>query len=70
MPLALFGPQNYGYRLGIIGAPARILQAGAPLAFALLIDSYGAGVLVVSTALMVGALLALLLLRVPRASSS
>lgn len=70
VPLALFGPQNYGYRLGIIGAPARILQAGAPLVFALLIDRYGAGVLVVSAALMVGALLALLLLRVPRASSS
>lgn len=70
VPLALFGPRNYGYRLGIIGAPARILQAGAPLVFALLIERYGAGVLVVSTALMAGALLALLLLRVPRSSSS
>lgn len=70
VPLALFGPRNYGYRLGIIGAPARVLQAGAPLVFALLIERYGAGVLVVSTALMAGALLALLLLRVPRSSSS
>ena len=66
VPLALFGPQNYGYRLGIIGAPARILQAGAPLGFAFLIERYGAGVLVVSTALMVGALLALMLVRVPK----
>ena len=23
VPLALFGPENYGYRLGILGAPAR-----------------------------------------------
>lgn len=66
VPLALFGPQNYGYRLGIIGAPARILQACAPLAFALLIERFGVGVLAVSTALMLGALLALLALRLPR----
>ena len=32
LPLAIFGPQNYGYRLGIIGAPARMAQAAAPLA--------------------------------------
>jgi len=66
VPMALFGPQNYGYRLGLIGAPARILQAGAPLVFALLIDRFGAGVLVVSSALSVAALLALCLLQVPR----
>ncbi|MFX6011262.1 MFS transporter, partial [Acinetobacter baumannii] len=24
VPLAIFGPDNYGYRLGLIGAPARI----------------------------------------------
>ena len=36
LPLAIFGPQNYGYRLGIIGAPARMAQAAAPLAFGLL----------------------------------
>jgi MFS family permease len=65
VPLALFGPQNYGYRLGIIGAPARVLQAGAPLVFALMIERWGAGVLIVSTALMLGALLALLLVRIP-----
>ncbi|MBV9833589.1 MAG: MFS transporter [Alphaproteobacteria bacterium] len=66
VPLALFGPQSYGYRLGIIGAPARILQAGAPLLFAFLIERYGAGVLVFSTALMLGALVALLLVRIPK----
>ena len=48
LPLAIFGPQNYGYRLGIIGAPARMAQAAAPLAFGLLIDIMGSRVLIVS----------------------
>ena len=33
LPLAMFGPENYGYRLGLIGAPARMkrkLPRGAP----------------------------------------
>ncbi len=63
LPLAIFGPQNYGYRLGIIGAPARMAQAAAPLAFGLLIDSMGSRVLIVSSALSLSALLALSLLR-------
>jgi MFS family permease len=62
LPLAMFGPKNYGYRLGIIGAPARMAQAAAPLAFGLLIDSMGSRVLIVSSALSLSALLALLLL--------
>jgi len=66
VPLSLFGPQSYGYRLGVIGAPARILQAFAPLVFALMIDRWGSGVLIVSTALMLGALMMLLLIRIPR----
>ena len=65
MPLAIFGPQNYAYRLGIIGAPARMAQAGAPLAFSLLIDVMGSRVLIVSSALSLSALLALFLLRAP-----
>jgi predicted MFS family arabinose efflux permease len=63
LPLAIFGPQNYGYRLGIIGAPARMAQAAAPLLFSLLIDIMGSRVLIVSSALSLSALLALLLLR-------
>jgi MFS family permease len=62
LPLAIFGPQNYGYRLGIIGAPARMAQAIAPLAFGLLIDAMGSRILIVSSALSLSALLALLLL--------
>jgi predicted MFS family arabinose efflux permease len=51
VPLALYGPVNYGYRLGILGAPARMAQAAAPLLFGLLIDALGAGALLVSAAL-------------------
>jgi MFS family permease len=63
LPLAIFGPDNYGYRLGIIGAPARMAQAAAPLAFGLLIDRMGSRILIVSSALSLAALLALFLLR-------
>jgi MFS family permease len=62
LPLAIFGPQNYGYRLGIIGAPARMAQAAAPLLFGLLIDTMGSRVLIVSSALSLSALAALFLL--------
>jgi len=62
LPLAIFGPQNYAYRLGIIGAPARMAQAAAPLAFGLLIDTMGSRILIVSSALSLSALLALSLL--------
>jgi hypothetical protein len=63
LPLAIFGPKNYGYRLGIIGAPARMAQAAAPLAFGLLIDAMGSRVLIVSSALSLSALVALSMLR-------
>jgi predicted MFS family arabinose efflux permease len=63
LPLAIFGPQNYGYRLGIIGAPARMAQAAAPLAFGLLIDHMGSAVLIITSALSLSALVALSLLR-------
>ncbi len=65
VPLALFGPQNYGYRLGIIGMPARFLSAAAPLGFSLLIDGLGASVLLVSAALSLSACIALCVLRRP-----
>jgi MFS family permease len=68
LPLAIFGPENYGYRLGIIGAPARMAQAAAPLLFGLLIDAMGSRVLIVTSALSILALLALFLLpKGPRA---
>ena len=63
LPLAIFGPQNYGYRLGLIGAPSRMAQAAAPLVFSLLIDVMGSRILIVSSALSLAALAALLLLQ-------
>jgi len=63
LPLAIFGPKDFGYRLGIIGAPARMAQAVAPLAFGLLIDVMGSKVLIVSSALSLSALAALFLIK-------
>jgi predicted MFS family arabinose efflux permease len=62
LPLAIFGPENYAYRLGLIGAPSRICQALAPLAFGLLIEPMGRGVVMVSAGLSTAALFALILL--------
>jgi predicted MFS family arabinose efflux permease len=62
LPLAIFGPENYAYRLGLIGAPSRIAQALAPLGFGLLIEPMGRGVVVVSSLLSLAALVALMLL--------
>jgi predicted MFS family arabinose efflux permease len=63
LPLAIFGPENYAYRLGLIGAPSRICQALAPLAFGLLIEPMGRLVVVVSAGLSLMALLCLMALR-------
>jgi len=65
VPLALFGPVNYGARNGLLGAPARATQAAAPLLFGLLLDSMGVWVLAVSAGLCLSALAVLFLLRVP-----
>jgi MFS family permease len=61
LPLAIFGPRNYAYRLGLVGAPARMAQAAAPLLFGLLIDAMGSKILIVSSALSLAALAALFL---------
>jgi hypothetical protein len=65
VPLALYGPVNYGYRLGILGVPARIAQASAPLLFAILIDAFGAGAFVFSAALGVSTFCAFCLIKAP-----
>lgn len=38
LPLAIFGAQGYGARQGVLMAPARLAQAGAPFLFGLLVD--------------------------------
>jgi MFS family permease len=59
LPLALFGAENYGYRLGLLGAPSRVSQALAPVAFGFLVDGLGSRVLWVSSGLSLIALAAL-----------
>ena len=66
VPLAIFGPVNYGYRLGLLGAPSRVAQALAPLCFALLIDRLGGNVLMISALLSLVALAALSLIPIGR----
>ena len=68
VPLAVFGPKDYGYRLGLLGAPARIAQAAAPLAFGFLIERIGGAALLVSSALSLAACVALCLIAVDRRS--
>jgi MFS family permease len=70
VPLALYGPKSYGYRLGLLGAPSRFLSAGAPFVFALLIDRLGAGVLIISSALCLTAFAALWMIPVPQPMAS
>lgn len=41
LPLALFGATGYGLRTGILSAPARILQGGAPVLFGIVLDQAG-----------------------------
>jgi len=63
LPLAIFGPVGYGLRSGVLGAPARAAQAGAPLMFGLLLDRMGLGVLAISAGLSLAAAVALLMLK-------
>ena len=71
LPLAVFGPAGYGARQGLIGAPARLLQALAPFAFGWLLERAGvAAALAVTSGLSLAALVALLALRPARTPCS
>ncbi|MGL4239639.1 MAG: MFS transporter [Beijerinckiaceae bacterium] len=63
LPLALFGPQGYGLRQGLISAPGRVAQAFAPVLFGLLIERFGAHALWVTAAMGLAATASLWLLR-------
>lgn len=60
LPLALFGPQGYGARIGRLSAPARIGQAAAPFIVGVLIERVGLWTLAVSSALSALSVLALM----------
>lgn len=66
VPLSIFGAHGYGARSGLIGAPARVAQAFAPLLFGILMDRIGLSVLLISAGLYVAALVALVRVRVAR----
>ena len=70
VPLAIFGPENYGYRLGLLGAPSRIMMAAAPLLFGILIDVYGAAALMISSGLSIAAFAGLCALPINKAASN
>ncbi len=59
LPLALYGPEGYGRRVGIIVAPARVTTAAAPLLFGLLTNRIGLHAWWVSAALSLAALAAI-----------
>jgi MFS family permease len=63
LPLALFGPEGYGRRSGLLSAPARTLQSTAPFLFGLLLDRIGIGALGLSAGLCLAAFGSLFLLR-------
>ncbi|MGM0536683.1 MAG: MFS transporter [Pseudomonadota bacterium] len=65
LPLTLFGTRGFGRRQGLIIAPARILQAGAPLLFGLLLEAFGGAALWLTSGLMLAACLVLMAIRRP-----
>jgi hypothetical protein len=69
LPLALFGAAGYGLRTGILAAPARIQQGGAPLLFGLVLDRAGPlWALLFSGTITAASFLALFLLPAPQRS--
>ncbi|KLN56463.1 MFS transporter [Variovorax paradoxus] len=70
LPLLLFGPQGYGGRQGLLMVPARLLQAGAPFLFGLLVQGWGERALWASAFLGLTAAGALMCISVPGAPRS
>jgi predicted MFS family arabinose efflux permease len=62
LPLALFGPAGYGLKQGLLSAPARILQALAPLLFSFALEGYGAQAIWLTFGLGLAAFAALVLI--------
>lgn len=63
LPLALFGSAGYGARLGWLNAPARVLQAAAPLVFGAALAAWGLNAIWLTAGAGVLATVALLILR-------
>ena len=63
LPLALFGAAGYGQRLGWLNAPARVLQAAAPLIFGAALAAWGVQAIWLTAGVGLAATCALFLLR-------
>lgn len=63
LPLALFGAAGYGARLGWLNAPARVLQAAAPLIFGAALAAWGLHAIWVTAGVGILAMVALLALK-------
>ena len=63
LPLALFGAAGYGARLGWLNAPARVLQAAAPLIFGAALAAWGVQAIWLTAGIGVLSTLALLAIR-------
>jgi MFS family permease len=63
LPLALFGPQGYGLRSGLLSVPARMLQGASPFLFGVLLDRVGIEAAGLSAGLCLAAFGSLFLLR-------
>jgi MFS family permease len=63
LPLAIFGPAGYGLRQGLLNAPARILQAFAPLLFGFALERWGASAVWLTTGISFSAFAALMVIR-------
>ncbi|HVH81186.1 MAG TPA: MFS transporter, partial [Stellaceae bacterium] len=63
LPLAIFGPNGFGQRSGVLSAPARVTQSAAPFLFGLLLDNVGLGAVALSAGLMLAAFVSLFALR-------
>ncbi len=70
LPLALFGPQGYGLRSGLLSAPARMLQAASPFLFGLLLNRFGVEAVWWSAGLCLAAFASLFALRPRRADTA
>jgi len=63
LPLALFGTAGYGRRLGWLNAPARVLQAAAPLIFGAALAAWGLSAIWLTAGIGAASFIALLALR-------
>ncbi|CUH67410.1 oxalate/formate antiporter family transporter [Thalassovita gelatinovora] len=63
LPLALFGAIGYGQRIGWLSAPARILQAAAPLLFGAALSTWGLSAIYLTAGIGMASMAALIILR-------